>query len=93
MLINPRIQHFIHSKGIIEVNLAQWIRFLDLPNGNVKILNVYVPNTLFECIDLYQALCRMLSIDCQWIAARDWNMVEDAKDKSTARKRLFERQV
>jgi hypothetical protein len=30
----------------------------------------------------------MLSTDYHWIAAGDWNMVEDTKDKSTVRGRL-----
>jgi hypothetical protein len=59
------------------------VRFSGLPNGDVAILNIYAPNGPRERIDLWQALCRMLSTDCQWVAVGDWNMVEDAWDKST----------
>jgi exonuclease III len=53
MLINPRIQHLIHSRGSVGVNLAQWVRFTGLPEGDVAILNVYAPNNPSERIDLW----------------------------------------
>jgi exonuclease III len=89
MLINPIIQHLIHSRGTIGVNLEQWVRFLGLPNGDVAILNVYIPNIPHERIDLWQALCIILPTNCQWIASRDWNIVEDIRDKSTLGGRII----
>jgi exonuclease III len=89
MFISLKIKHLIHNKGTVGANLAQWVRFSGIPNGDVAILNVYAPNGARKIIDLQQALCRMLSTNSQWIAVGDWNIVEDARDKSTEGGRLL----
>jgi exonuclease III len=89
MFVNPKIKHLVHSQGTVGFNLAQWIRFLNIPGGDVAILNVYAPHTPTERIQLWQELTRLLPQGCRWVTSGDWNMVETARDKSSTCGRLL----
>ena len=89
LFINPSIKHLIHSQGSIGENQAQWVRFSENQGRDLAVLNVYAPNTLQERIHLWQELRRGLPNDCQWVACGDWNIVEDAEDKSIRSGRIL----
>jgi endonuclease/exonuclease/phosphatase family metal-dependent hydrolase len=72
----------VHSSGIIEINLAQWILFKGLLGGNLAVLNIYVPNEARARLRLWEELVSNLPPNCQWILCGDFNMVTDPRDNS-----------
>lgn len=89
MLISPKLTPFIHSKGTIGVNLDQWVRFHNIPDGDIAIANIYAPHaSSLARIQLWQEMMRV-NLDCRWILCGDWNMVENYKDKSSTRGRIL----
>jgi exonuclease III len=89
MFISPKIQHLVHSHGTVDGNQAQWVLFKGIPGGDVAIANIYAPNSFHERIMLWRDLISCLPQGCRWIMGGDWNMVEQARDKSSRGGRII----
>lgn len=92
MFISSKLAPFIHSHGNIGLNLGQWVRFKNLPGGDLAIANIYAPHSNSNArVHLWQDLVRLLDPDCRWILCGDWNMVESYLDKSSTCGRVLSR--
>lgn len=90
MFISPKLATFILSHGVVGVNLGQWVRFKNIPGGDVAIANIYEPHSNSQIrIQLWQEIIRSLNPDCRWIICGDWNMVEKHKDKFSTCSRIL----
>lgn len=69
MFLSPRIQHMIHSHGLVGVNLAQWV-LRGYDGGDVAVLNTYAPHTAQERSQPWHKMLR-LPQGCRWVPCGD----------------------
>jgi exonuclease III len=89
MFISPKIRHLVHDQGTVYGNLAQWVLLKGTPGGDVAIVNIYAPNASQERILLWRELVNCLPQGYRWILGGDWNVVEQARDKSFREGRII----
>lgn len=71
MFIFPKIKHMVQNYGVLGGNLAQWVLLRDFHGGDKVVLNVYVPHTPQDCINIWQELVRLLPVGCCWMGCGD----------------------
>ena len=80
--LNNKLTPLVTDQGNILGNKAFWICLQGLPGGDLGILNIYAPNESRARIVLWQELTLRLPTDYKWLVSGDFNMVENAQDKS-----------
>jgi hypothetical protein len=79
----------VHDQGTVYDNLAQWVLLKGIPGGDVGVVNIYAPNASQERILLWRELVNCLPQGCRWVLGGDWNVVEQARDKSSREGRII----
>jgi exonuclease III len=89
ILLASKWSNTIAESGSCFQGQALWVILKDLPGGNIGILNVYSPNDQNERKQFWNELSLTLPRQCRWIVGGDFNMVEEALDKSSSCGRLL----
>jgi hypothetical protein len=79
----------ISSTSFLFENRVHYVILSGLPEGEVGIANVYVPNSSPHRCTLWLAMAQEFSNTCRWILLGDFNMVENKCDKNCPRAHLI----
>lgn len=81
ILVSRNFANKVIAKGVVVEGRAQFID-LEMDRQKIGILNVYAPNETGPRARFWESLADAQLPEADWLVAGDFNMTEDAEDRS-----------